>query len=269
MRRPITDDPPPPPTDGNDLSFENEPDLDEAAFANFGCRSCRPIRSGSANPLDIEKMMRVRLRGDLQNESIEELSLLAMGSSGADVERIIKDARRFARHEERPLSLADLRRAVLGRDDSLSSGMLERAAVHEQLGDSDYLLRALWGLCIDQFNNGEFRKALEFANRFAEVVAGSDNSIDLMMADRLRATTLHYLGDQNLANHHNYQWRGPLPRKSYLFNRWSIAGRLVVTPEQDRTTPAPAVEGEKISSASASEPAPRTARFRRSAAPCR
>jgi hypothetical protein len=33
----------------------------------------------------------------------------------------------------------------------------------ERLDDRDYLLRALWGLCIDQFNNGEFRKALEFA----------------------------------------------------------------------------------------------------------
>jgi tetratricopeptide (TPR) repeat protein len=72
----------------------------------------------------------------------------------------------------------------------------------EQLGDSDYLLRALWGLCIDQFNNGEFRKALEFANRFAEAVAGSSNSVDLMMADRLLATTLHYLGDQTPAHHH-------------------------------------------------------------------
>jgi predicted ATPase len=72
----------------------------------------------------------------------------------------------------------------------------------EQLGDSDYLLRALWGLCIDQFNNGEFRKALEFAHRFADVVAGSRSPVDLMMADRLLATTLHYLGDQNLAHHH-------------------------------------------------------------------
>jgi predicted ATPase/DNA-binding winged helix-turn-helix (wHTH) protein len=72
----------------------------------------------------------------------------------------------------------------------------------EQLGDSDYQLRALWGLCIDQFNNGEFRKALEFANRFAGAAAGSGNSVDLMMADRLLATTLHYLGDQNLAHHH-------------------------------------------------------------------
>uniref|UniRef100_A0A939M8R2 Winged helix-turn-helix domain-containing protein n=2 Tax=Bradyrhizobium barranii subsp. barranii TaxID=2823807 RepID=A0A939M8R2_9BRAD len=72
----------------------------------------------------------------------------------------------------------------------------------EQLGDSDYLLRALWGLCIDQFNNGEFRKALEFAHRFADIVADSQNSVDRMMGDRLLATTLHYLGDQRLAHHH-------------------------------------------------------------------
>jgi len=72
----------------------------------------------------------------------------------------------------------------------------------EQLGDRDYLLRALWGLCIDQFNNGEFRRALEFANRFAEVVADSGNPVDRMMADRLLATTLHYRGDQRLAYHH-------------------------------------------------------------------
>ncbi|MCP3398663.1 winged helix-turn-helix domain-containing protein [Bradyrhizobium sp. CCGB20] len=72
----------------------------------------------------------------------------------------------------------------------------------EQLGDDDYLLRALWGLCIDQFNNGEFRKALEFAHRFASVVADSHNSVDRMMGERLLATTLHYLGDQRLAHHH-------------------------------------------------------------------
>ncbi|MBR0692756.1 winged helix-turn-helix domain-containing protein [Bradyrhizobium lablabi] len=72
----------------------------------------------------------------------------------------------------------------------------------EDLDDRDYRLRGLWGLCIDQFNNGEFRKALEFANRFAEVVADGDQTIDLMMADRLLATTLHFLGDQTGARHH-------------------------------------------------------------------
>ena len=72
----------------------------------------------------------------------------------------------------------------------------------EDLDDNDYRLRALWGLCIDQFNNGEFRKALEFANRFAKAVEHSRSTIDLMMAERLLATTLHYLGDQKLAHHH-------------------------------------------------------------------
>ena len=57
-------------------------------------------------------------------------------------------------------------------------------------------------MCIDQFNNGEFRAAFEFAQRFAGLVANSADTIDLMMADRILATTLHYLGDQTNARHH-------------------------------------------------------------------
>lgn len=71
-----------------------------------------------------------------------------------------------------------------------------------RLDDRDYRLRALWGLCIDQFNNGEFRKALEFADRFAEVASDSDNAADGITADRLLATAQHYLGDQKRARHH-------------------------------------------------------------------
>jgi predicted ATPase/DNA-binding winged helix-turn-helix (wHTH) protein len=72
----------------------------------------------------------------------------------------------------------------------------------DQLDDREYRLRALWGLCIDQFNNGEIRKALEFAHRFVEGAANSTDPIDSMMADRLLATALHYLGDQKGARHH-------------------------------------------------------------------
>jgi len=72
----------------------------------------------------------------------------------------------------------------------------------ESLGDRGYQQRALWGLCIDQFNNGEFRAALEFARRFARLAANSTDAIDLMMADRILATTLHYLGDQKDARQH-------------------------------------------------------------------
>jgi predicted ATPase/DNA-binding winged helix-turn-helix (wHTH) protein len=72
----------------------------------------------------------------------------------------------------------------------------------DQLDDREYRLRALWGLCIDQFNNGEIRKALEFADRFVDGAANSTDRIDSMMADRLLATALHYLGDQKSARHH-------------------------------------------------------------------
>jgi cell division protease FtsH len=91
----------------------------------------RIIRIGLPTPETIEKMMRVRLRGDLRDESIEELSLLATGSTGADIERIVKDARRFARQQERPLTLADMRQALLGTGNELSPQMIDRVAAHE------------------------------------------------------------------------------------------------------------------------------------------
>jgi len=72
----------------------------------------------------------------------------------------------------------------------------------ERLDDKDYRLRALWGLCIDQFNNGEFLKALEFAQRFTKAAEGYADPTDLMLADRLLAVSLHFLGDQNGARRH-------------------------------------------------------------------
>jgi hypothetical protein len=71
------------------------------------------------------------------------------------------------------------------------------------LGDTHYQLRALWGLCIDQFNNGGVREALGFAREFAGLVAHSTNPIELMMADRILGTALHYFGEQNSARYHN------------------------------------------------------------------
>ena len=72
----------------------------------------------------------------------------------------------------------------------------------ERLDDPGYQRRALWGLCIDQFNNGEFRTALEYARRFAGLVARSTDAVELRMAERILATALHYLGDQKNARHH-------------------------------------------------------------------
>src|SRR5207244_12593936 len=70
------------------------------------------------------------------------------------------------------------------------------------LNSSGYRPRALCGLCIDQCNIGELRTALEYARRFARLVENSTDTIDLMMADRILATALHYFGDQKNARHH-------------------------------------------------------------------
>jgi predicted ATPase/DNA-binding winged helix-turn-helix (wHTH) protein len=72
----------------------------------------------------------------------------------------------------------------------------------ERLDDTGYRLRALWSLCIDQFNNGDLRTALEFAGRFAALAPQTGDAVDLMMADRLLATAQHYFGDQRAARHH-------------------------------------------------------------------
>src|SRR5438445_10780977 len=62
----------------------------------------------------------------------------------------------------------------------------------ERLDDTGYRLRALWSLCIDQFNNGDLRTALEFARRFAGLAAETSDAIALTIADRLLATAQHY-----------------------------------------------------------------------------
>lgn len=69
----------------------------------------------------------------------------------------------------------------------------------ERLDDKDFRLRALWGLCIDQFNNGEFGRARALAERFTTTATSSSDKTDLMLADRLMAVALHYLGDQTEA----------------------------------------------------------------------
>ncbi len=70
------------------------------------------------------------------------------------------------------------------------------------LDDTEYRRHALWGLCIDQFNTGDMRTALTYAEQFAGLVRDFDGAIERMMADRILATSLHYLGDQKRARVH-------------------------------------------------------------------
>jgi predicted ATPase/DNA-binding winged helix-turn-helix (wHTH) protein len=90
----------------------------------------------------------------------------------------------------------------VGRARETSTALHTTLELAAALGDTHYQLRALWGLCIDQFNTGTARGALAFARRFADLAAQSTEPIELMMAHRIQGTALHYLGDQNAAIRH-------------------------------------------------------------------
>ncbi len=65
----------------------------------------------------------------------------------------------------------------------------------EHLGDIDYQLRALWGLYQVRFNTGEFRHALDVANRLRLLAGNSKDPGDLLLGDRLIGLAHFYLGD--------------------------------------------------------------------------
>lgn len=103
---------------------------------------CDPalVRPGRFNPVieiglptiaDLEKMFRVRLGPDLVDADLREVCERALGGAGAEVERIVNDARRLARHDgARSLAMQDLLTIVKGEDDRPEE-LRRRTAVHE------------------------------------------------------------------------------------------------------------------------------------------
>ena len=72
----------------------------------------------------------------------------------------------------------------------------------EELGDTDYQLRALWGIWANHVNHGEFREGLEVARRFCSVAETASDTNDRLVGDRLTGSSLHFLGDQLGARQH-------------------------------------------------------------------
>jgi predicted ATPase len=70
------------------------------------------------------------------------------------------------------------------------------------LDDTEYQLRALWGLWTCSLSSGEYRTALTLAERFCSIAANQPDPIDLPIGDQMIGTPLHYLGDQTNARRH-------------------------------------------------------------------
>ncbi len=66
-----------------------------------------------------------------QIPALRELAARAIGMTGADIERLVRDARLRARREKRPLSIADLEAEFQTSESPLSSARRHLHAVHE------------------------------------------------------------------------------------------------------------------------------------------
>jgi predicted ATPase len=71
--------------------------------------------------------------------------------------------------------------------------------IAERLADTEYQLRALWGIWHFHASRGECRRALVLAERFRDRAA---NTADRPIGERMVGASLHYLGDQTNARQH-------------------------------------------------------------------
>ncbi|MBR0684406.1 AAA family ATPase [Bradyrhizobium manausense] len=99
------------------IGASNEISRCEPALLRAG-RLEKIVAIGLPSSAELELMFRVRLQADLVQEDLTAIVELTAGMVGADVERVVKDARRFARQAgERAMTLNDLRNAIVRPED--------------------------------------------------------------------------------------------------------------------------------------------------------
>src|ERR1700730_764308 len=74
--------------------------------------------------------------------------------------------------------------------------------IAESLSDTEYQLRALYGLWACRLNCGKYRLALRLAQRFYSLAQDRGDPADLPIGDRMIGVSLHYWGDQKNARRH-------------------------------------------------------------------
>ena len=70
------------------------------------------------------------------------------------------------------------------------------------LHDSDYQIRALWGLWAGRVNTGEFRSAAGLAQEMSALASAEGRPMDSLIGRRMAGAALHFLGKQGQAREH-------------------------------------------------------------------
>jgi len=74
--------------------------------------------------------------------------------------------------------------------------------IADRLEETEYQLRALWGLWSYRMSSGEYRAALGFAERFRGLTAKRPDPAARLIADRMIGSMRLYMGDQTNARRH-------------------------------------------------------------------
>ncbi|RVM09376.1 ATP-dependent metallopeptidase FtsH/Yme1/Tma family protein [Sinorhizobium meliloti] len=116
---------------------------------------------------------------------LRRLATRAMGLTGADVERVIREARLKARREKRPMTYADVEAGIRGRRPPLSYDVRWRLAIHESghaVVHHALRLGAVLGLSIDARDGGQ--NTITFGNGGPDTVEWYERLLALLMAGR-------------------------------------------------------------------------------------
>src|ERR1700741_4789061 len=108
-------------------------------------------------------------------------------------------------------------------------------AIAENLGDSEYQLRALGGLCFFHTASSEFRAAQPFAQKLLDLAASRSDLSAQLFGEHLVGMAEHLLGDQISARRHlervltnyapaNYHGRDVVSRQDII--RFQISGHV-------------------------------------------
>jgi ATP-dependent Zn protease len=109
----------------------NHPELLDPALIRAG-RLDRMIAIPLPGPADLPGILRFHLKDDAAAlEPVDSLAALCVGLSGAEIERLVRDARRMARRDRRGLTCADLIAVLDPEERRPPHSMRRRIAIHE------------------------------------------------------------------------------------------------------------------------------------------
>ena len=222
----------------------NHPELLDPALVRAG-RMDRMIAVTLPGLAALPQILKFHLQGDADKlGDLTSLAPLCIGMSGAEIERLVRDARRIARHARDRLSRDHLIAALEAQGANFDSDMRCRVAVHEaghalaalRLGASTDITISITshngcsGRMIMQEPNGfltrpmvESRLVVLLAGRAAEDVvlnsissgAGGAEDSDLARATDLAFNAVGMLG---LSNRDNLVWYGRSGHDAQRFN---------------------------------------------------